>query len=949
MVMRVPAVFLLALVAGMVFVSLPEGKAQTVSGSLQDRQAMNDLLQGLSDSMENSMGAPRRFGDQPQGAGDPWPGPRPAQDQSRLEDDYRQRLDGLGLSDLIDATLPATRSEAEKGEDGTMVERLGGLRQYGYDLFTAGQRESRIHGAVAEDYVMGPGDTVVISLRGSQTADVEAAVDREGVILISDLPPIQAAGRSFGDVRDDIQRRVEDSYVSTTAFVSLGGLRQISVVVAGDVVQPGAYQLSGLATVIDALLASGGVRKAGTLRRIILRRGGRQRVVDLYDLLQGGGAAADAVLRSGDRLLVESVGPTLAVAGDVVRSAIYEFPAGTRSLGAEQAIALAGGTLRPTGYRYVLVRPMPSGEDEVRELDQLAGTVVQAGDILLALRRSDDSAGAFSLDGHITVPGLRSLARTPTLSALLREGGLLKSDPYTLLAVIQRTDPVTLTRYLMPVSLADALRGTQDVRLQNNDRVVVFSRSDIRFLSSPLVQNILIENRLGVEPLREDLVQAENRETSTEELVRKQADVLGASGEEREVQELMRIGFSVCRSLGNLRELMSTAHTRRFAGAVLSSEGYSRTEISAMLRRASIQTENTGSEPLCPRVFETMPSLLPFLLDYAVLAQGEVTHPSVYPVPPQTPLSDVIALAGGLAPGADTTDIELLRFQGAPATDAGRRSEIIDLRAVSLQQLSVAPGDVVRVNPVYTGRGDGPVLLTGEVRKPGYYTIRRGERLSEVIGRAGGLTDYAYPLGGVLARESVKAEEKKGLQRLAREMESSAIHAAAKLRREDVAISVIAQLTERLRDAEPVGRLVAEMDPAVLAVEPDKDLLLEAGDRIYIPKRPNHVMVIGEVLNAGAQMFESGATASDYVRLSGGYSQTADEGRTFIILPNGGARPVGTLAWNYDASRIPPGSTVVVPRDPSPFNFQQFLLDWFDILSKGAISYAALKSLLDDD
>ena len=109
-----------------------------------------------------------------------------------------------------------------------------------------------------------------------------------------------------------------------------------------------------------------------------------------------------------------------------------------------------------------------------------------------------------------------------------------------------------------------------------------------------------------------------------------------------------------------------------------------------------------------------------------------------------------------------------------------------------------------------------------------------------------------------------------------------------------------------------------------------------------MPKRPNSVTVTGEVLNPGSVAFRTGAKGDDYIAMAGGYGAAPVKGRTFVVLPNGIASPLSVNAWNYHPEQIPPGSTIVVPRDPLPFDWLVFTQAFTDILSKLAITAASL-------
>lgn len=161
---------------------------------------------------------------------------------------------------MRDAAAPTTTRAAPYPEPLSRLEldyqkRTGQeIRQYGYDLFASpAQPSTGMVGRIADDYVLGVGDEVVLILHGSTERAVTTAVDREGRIIVEGLPPITAAGRTFGEVRDEIEARTSKAFIGTEAFVSLGGLRQLSVYVVGEVKRPGLYRLTSLSTALDAL------------------------------------------------------------------------------------------------------------------------------------------------------------------------------------------------------------------------------------------------------------------------------------------------------------------------------------------------------------------------------------------------------------------------------------------------------------------------------------------------------------------------------------------------------------------------------------------------------------------------------------------------------------------------------------------------------------------------
>ncbi len=339
---------------------------------------------------------------------------------------------------------------------------------------------------------------------------------------------------------------------------------------------------------------------------------------------------------------------------------------------------------------------------------------------------------------------------------------------------------------------------------------------------------------------------------------------------------------------------------------------------------------------------ESEPPMLAALLDPAIVAvigertvqvRGAVRDPGGYPIADRTPLDSLIAAAGGLSADADPTVAELTSVNGTRssidlARDGGR---------------SVGPGDALRINPRPQALESRAVAIEGAVRRPGRYDIGRGETLSSLIARAGGLLDDAYPAGAVLTRESERRREKEQFQRQARELERTLaleVEKGEPVKAENVALA--RQLAAQLRGAEPLGRVVIEADPAVLRGRPELDPLLEPDDRILIPKRPLTVAISGEVLHPTAAQFVSGKTAEDYLGEAGGTTRDADTGRSFLVLPDGRARPLALSSWNHRVDAIPPGSILVVPRDPRPFDGLDATKAVGNILSQLAITAASI-------
>ncbi len=249
----------------------------------------------------------------------------------------------------------------------------------------------------------------------------------------------------------------------------------------------------------------------------------------------------------------------------------------------------------------------------------------------------------------------------------------------------------------------------------------------------------------------------------------------------------------------------------------------------------------------------------------------------------------------------------------------------------------------------YTDRSGETVTVAGEVRFPGLFDITREERLSSVLQRAGGLTEVAYPYGAVFTRRTAAVHEKEGNERSAHELEGQlALLAASPSQTAGPQnnFDFLMALVQRVRNAPTLGRVTVTADPVVLASRPDIDVILEPGDAIYIPKRPSSIAVTGEVLNPGSFQFHSNLASDDYIKMAGGPTQIADDGKTFVVLPDGSAVPIEENWLSFGSGgHIPPGSTIVVPRDLRPFEWSSFLKDATQIFSQLAVAAASLAVL----
>jgi protein involved in polysaccharide export with SLBB domain len=260
---------------------------------------------------------------------------------------------------------------------------------------------------VPAEYVLGPGDELIVRVWGKIDFDSHVTVDRNGQIYLPKVGALTVAGLRFEQVESYLRAAISNIYKDFELNVALGQLRSIQVFVLGSARRPGMYTISSLSTLVNALFASGGPSATGSLRRIELRRRGRLLTeFDLYDLAQKGDQSHDAPLLSGDVIFIPSIGPQVAITGSVNQPGIYELKAST-TVGA--AVEGAGGLTSLAGStRAVLERIDDHSTRQVEEFhldaNSLQGTL-KDGDLLRIFPISPKFENAVILRGNVAQPG----------------------------------------------------------------------------------------------------------------------------------------------------------------------------------------------------------------------------------------------------------------------------------------------------------------------------------------------------------------------------------------------------------------------------------------------------------------------------------------------------------------------------------------------------------------
>ena len=707
-------------------------------------------------------------------------------DEAVEEAGSRMRTSNSELDDHITSGKRGTKSElnsdadvryyefADDALEGQEVDSIERKKIFGHDIFNNKllSFEPNMNIATPQDYVLGPGDQLVIDIYGASQKSYQLTVSPEGTVTVPDYGPVTVAGMTVAAANSRIRASLGSRYSSSSLKVSVAQTRTILVNVMGEVRSPGTYHLSAFASVFHALYAAGGISDLGTLRNIRVIRGGQLvTVVDIYEYILNGRLAGNIRLKEGDVIQVGAYDCLVNVTGNVKRPMYYEMRP-TESVGT--LLKYAGGftgdayrksvrVVRKSGERY--------GVYNVEEFEQSSFRVAD-GDAVKVDAMLDRFENMVEVKGAVFRPGQYRLGeQVTTVRGLIEQADGVTEDAFTAHGVLHRMR-ADRSLEIISVDVAGILAGTvADIPLANEDVLFIPTQTE------------LINSRY-------------------------------------------------------------------------------------------------------------------------VVIEGEVLSPGEYQWAANMTLEDLVMKAGGLTDAASVAKVDVSRRLVDPkATKAG--SELAKTYSFALKEgfvidgtpgFTLEPYDIIQVfrSPGYhTPRR---VTVEGEVNFAGSYTLEmKNQRLSDLVQRAGGITDDAYTEGARLERrmdETERARLQMALRAARMSQESKDSVALEKIEQSNV-YTVGIHLEEALKN--PGG---------------DADIVLREGDRLIIPEFEGTVKISGDVMYPNTVAFTKGKDYRWYVRQAGGFGERAKKRKAYVIYPN------GTMAQVNHGANITPGCEIIVPSKP---------------------------------
>jgi polysaccharide export outer membrane protein len=774
-------------------------------------------------------------------------------------------------------------------------------RRFGTEVFENGIRDAKsfpMDLPAGPDYVVGPGDGLSVDLWGGVSQRFYRVIDREGRVSLPEVGPVLVSGKTLAAIQQDLQKILRTQFRDVSADVSLARLRTIRVYEVGDVVKPGAYDISSLSTPLNALFVAGGPTPGGSLRILNHYRGSQLiQTVDVYDLLLHGVKTNLLRLENGDSVQVPPIGPRVTVEGMVRRPAFYELK-DEKSLA--DVLELAGGILPAATLRHVEVQRLEAHVKEtmlsldIPETDaagetskKLESFAIQDGDRIRIFPITPYNEDAIYLEGHVVRPGRYSYRSGMHVTDIIASYRDLLPEPAAQYAEIIRLQAPDFHPVVESFDLAASLQNPAEAPvLQAMDTVRIFSRFDFE---NPPTVSVFGEVR-----------SPGTFQTSGAVHLSDAVHLAGGLAPEAETADAQ-----VFRYLPDGKfKIFSVSLSRALGG------------------------DPAENIPLEPRDRVLIHRNLDAVEPATVYVRGEIGKPGRYLLTTNMHVADLIRVGGGLKPGADPEMADLTRYTWTNPSKVSGEHEAVALPAVlagdERANVALRNGDVLTIRelPGWEDLGSS-IVLKGEVKHAGTYGIQPGERLSSVVERAGGFTPEAYPFGAILQRVQVREMELKSRDEIILRVKDAQDNVQLlpetdqkqKIAKE-VALEQWQSTMALLTANPPQGRVTIRISSPVSRWKNSAaDIEVRAGDVLVIPKRPSAVMVTGQVFSPTAVSYRPGKSAKWYLGQAGGPTMLANKKAIFVIRADGSVLGEKTGLWSGESlsAALQPGDTVVVP------------------------------------
>ncbi len=853
--------------------------------------------------------------------------------------------------EFVERYVDETQISQELSKQSVMQQATAELTPFGHNLFNARNNASAPlqNMPVPSNYAVGPGDSFTLQLFGKESGTYTINVSNQGTLELPDLGPITVAGQYFQDVKARVQNEYKEQKIGVTAFLSIAQIRTIQVFLVGEVFRPGPFIVSGLSTITDALLNSGGISSIGSLRNIELKRGGKTvAYYDLYELIVFGNTANDIRLEQGDVLFVPPSINIVSIDGEVRKPAIFEIKE-NETVG--DVLKYAGGLLPSADATNIQIIGNVAGSGLI--INNVSGIDKQGlkkslsnGDFIRVPKANLEFSNAVIINGAINLPNV--MADTDlTLADLINQQTLLTSTDlnYALVLRKQKFENVTKIIQFKPL---DVLKREFNLSLRSFDEILFFSK----------VASDIDEDDLDIQ--EQENIAKQNNGNPNQQLA---SGNTALNGNLQPVPlENTRATPSIMQSQGAVSPLVNNAGTpsqNNNFGSLYQSEFDKQIEAQTKeinrFKTLALDRQDTHANSretlLAPVVARLRTEASNEHELQLIEVVGQVKYPGIYPLPANVSLQKILSAAGGLTESAhlESAEITSIEVDGGISTISHNTVSLLQQLALpEIQQVKLKSKDVLNVVRIPQWFENNTIELKGEVVFPGIYQISDGETISSVLKRAGGLTDKASIRAAVFSREELKQKERdnidKAIEDLRQQLANNNLSTSQFSRTIDYQNAT--QVLNDLTDVEPVGRMIIDLE-GVLQNSDAADFKLKDGDVLTVPNITPAISIIGEVFVPTTYLFDPALTVEDYLNLAGGIREFGDASKVYIVKANGSVVIPNRDFWfaNSNQAVLEPGDTVVVPRDVTNYDNISLWQGITQIVYQSAVALAAIGNL----
>ena len=735
---------------------------------------------------------------------------------------------------------------------------------FGYEVFhnNSISFSPNMNMATPKDYVVGPGDQLIVQVYGIAQASFNLYVNTEGKVVIPNVGVVHVGSLSIDAVKTMLTQKIGTRYAglqgsnpSSFLMLTVGNIRTIKINIVGDVKTPGAYELPSFTTIFNALYAAGGPTINGSFREVQLFRGGKQIAnTDLYEFLLKGKTDKNLRLEDNDVLLIPKYNKRVELVGEVRRNLFFELK-GKETV--ETLIEMAGGFTESAYKKMVTIQRINGLNKSIINVTdkEQASTVLEDGDFIAIGKNLTNYKNRIQILGSVNRTGDYELKANMKVADLVELAGGLKADAFYKRAILYRTNN-DLQQESINIDLSKAIEkeNTNNIILQKEDLLVIASIYDIKENYFVTLQGEV--NQTGVFPYTKGM-------TIGELILKANGFKEAASGSSIELVRRVRDDNDKIANIIHVEveKDLSIKNTDKD----IALEPFDQVYV-----RAAVGFRNLKK----------------------VYVQGEANYTGQYIMDkPNMTIGDLLKRAGGVLNSSNVKGAVLIRrtiFYNKVSNENEYLNKLEELRARYVDSTNSGFTESAKIKLSQIDK---------EINELYVKKIKNQETSADI---------------GNLSKSSDPRNKKDTTSVTKNKTEQENI--------EDLKTALQARVFKNLRDVtvnEDQYQFVSiNLEKIIAATSASKyDVQLQEGDILYIPTFNETVSVSGDVLYPVAVKYEEGATLKDYINQAGGFNNTALKSKAYVVEANGVVKRTHQFFGIRFYPEIAAGAQIFVPQN----------------------------------